>query len=141
MKLRDGLIPEIKAEVDGHKGWFKVDTGYNGHLALFAEFVAQHKSFANEKDHPSTIAAGGDTIRGAVGRTRVIQLGLLKIKTVSRVPRAKGGEIIVSNVPAALFTDKGGSNSAYAGAIGTRGLRKFKVTFDYSKRLMILQQQ
>jgi predicted aspartyl protease len=45
MKLRDRLIPEIKAEVDGHAGWFKVDTGYNGYLALFAEFVAQHKSF------------------------------------------------------------------------------------------------
>jgi hypothetical protein len=139
LKLRNRLIPEIKAEVDGHAGWFKVDTGYNGYLALFAEFVAQHKSFADTKSYPSRNVSGGQTINGDVGMTAVIHIGLWKIKTVSRVPRGRGGEIMVSKMPAALFADRGGSNSAYAGAIGTLVLRKFKVTFNYSKRMMILE--
>jgi hypothetical protein len=140
MKLRDRLIPEIKAEVDGHAGWFKVDTGYNGYLALFAEFVAQHKSFADTKIYPSRNAAGGTAINTEVGKTQVIDVGLLKIKTVSRALRGIGGEIRMSKLPGALFTEKGGSNSAYAGAIGTRVLSKFKVTFNYSERVMIFEQ-
>jgi hypothetical protein len=139
LKLRDKLIPEIKAEVDGHAGWFKVDTGYNDYLALFAGFVAQHKSFANAESYPSTSATGGKTINGDIGKTQVIEVGLLKIKTVSRVTRGIGGEIRVSNLPGALFAEKGGSNSAYDGAIGTLVLRKFKVTFNYSQRVMILE--
>jgi predicted aspartyl protease len=139
LKLREGLIPEIKANVDGHTGWFKVDTGYNGYLALFAEFVAQHRSFADQNMYRQTKATGGLTIGGEVGKTPVIRINLLRFKTVSRVPRGRDGEILVSNVPAALFADKGGSNSAFAGAMGTLGLHKFRVTFDYSKRIMILE--
>ena len=45
---------------------------------------------------------------------------------------------MVSNVPVALFTDKGGSNSAYAGAIGTLVLDNFKATINYSQKVMIL---
>jgi Aspartyl protease len=138
LKMRDGLIPEIKAEVDGHTGWFKVDTAYNGYLALFAEFVAKHRKFANKSSYPSTKAAGGETVTGAVGDTSLIQIGLLRIKTVSRVPRGRDGEILVSKLPAALFPAKGGSNSAYAGAIGTMVLHQFKVTFNYSQRVMVL---
>lgn len=139
MKLRGKLIPEIKAEVDGHKGWFKVDTAYNGYLALFAEFVAQHKSFADTNIYPSTNGAGGVTINGDLEKTKAIEVSLLKIKTVSRVPRGIGGEIRVSKLPGALFAEIGGSNSAYAGAIGTLVLRKFKVTFDYSRQAMIIE--
>jgi hypothetical protein len=139
LKLRDGLIPEVKAKIDGHTGWFKVDTGYNGYLALFAEFVAQHRSFADQNMYRQTKATGGLTIGGEVGKTPVIRINLLRFKTVSRVPRGRDGEILVSNVPAALFADKGGSNSAFAGAMGTLGLHKFRVTFDYSKRIMILE--
>lgn len=139
MKLLEGLIPRIKAEVDGHAGWFKVDTAYNGYLALFAEFVTQHKSFADTDSYPSRTAAGGTTVNGEVGRTQVIEVGLFRIKTVSRVPRGVGGEIRISKLPGALFAERGGSNSAYAGAVGTRVLRKFKVTFNYSERVMILE--
>jgi hypothetical protein len=139
LKLRDRLIPQIKAEVDGHAGWFKIDSGYNDYLALFAEFVAQHKSYANNDRYPSRNATGGRTISGAIANTSVIEISLLKIKTVSRVPRGRGGEIMMSKVPAALFADKGGSNSAYAGAIGTLVLRRFKVTLNYAQGMMILE--
>jgi hypothetical protein len=139
MKLRDKLIPEIKAEVDGHAGWFKLDTAYNGYLALFAGFVTQHKSFADQSLYPSRSAAGGTTINGEAGKTQVIEVGLLRIKTVSRVLRGIGGEIRVSKLPGALFAERGGSNAAYAGAIGTQVLRKFKVTLNYSQRVMIFE--
>ena len=139
MKLRDRLIPEIRAEVDGHAGWFKLDTGYNGYLALFAEFVGQHKSFTDTRIYPSRSAAGGMTVNGDAGNTEVIEVGLLRIKTISRVPRGVGGEIRMSKLPGALFAEKGGSNSVYAGAIGTLVLRKFKVTFNYSQLVMILE--
>src|SRR5437763_1432083 len=36
IKLRNGWMPRVHAEVDGHSGSFKIDTGYNGSLALFA---------------------------------------------------------------------------------------------------------
>lgn len=138
MKLHEKLIPRIKAEIDGHAGWFKVDTGYNGYVALFGEFVAQHKSFADIHSYPSRTAAAGTTVNGEAGNTQVIEVGLFRIKTVSHVPRGVGGEIRISKLPGALFAERGGSNSAYAGAIGTRVLRKFKVTFNYSERVMIL---
>ena len=35
LKFHKGLIPQVKAEVDDSTGWFKLDTGYNGSLALF----------------------------------------------------------------------------------------------------------
>lgn len=46
----------------------------------------------------------------------------------------------MSQLPGALFAEKGGSNSAYDGAIGTLVLRKFKVTLNYSQRVLILEQ-
>ena len=133
IRLRDGLIPEAKAEVDSYSGWFKIDTGYNGSLALFAEFIAQHKSLAKNDSGPQNYDPGGQTMAGEVGKTRIVQIKVLKLETT------KGRGLIQRNVAAALFEEKGGSNSAYAGAIGTLVLDAFRVTFDYRHRLMILE--
>ena len=133
MKLRDGFIPELRADVDGHSGWFKIDTGYNASLALFAEFVARHPSLANDDSGPPTYEPGGQTIAGEVGKTRIVRIKELKFEAKS------GRGVSQQNVPAALFTEKGGSNSAYAGAIGTLVLQRYIVTLDYRKRLIRLE--
>ena len=138
IKLLHGLIPEAEAQVEGHAGRFKIDTGYNGSLALFAEFVARHKAFLNDDSYPSSTAAGGQTLAGEVGSTRVVRIKLLKLFPLKSSSRAQSIPLILPDVPAALFTEKGGSNSAYAGAIGTVVLQNFRVTFNYPQRLMIL---
>ena len=65
--------------------------------------------------------------------TRVVPIKLLKLETEG------SKEVVQQNVPAALFTEKGGSNSAYAGAIGILVLQRYRVTFNYRQRLMILE--
>lgn len=133
IKLRGGLIPEAKGEIDGFSGWLKIDTGYNGSLALFAEFIERHPSLFNKDSLAPTYPAGGQTVSGEVGETRVVQIKALKLKT------AKGLKVMREKLPAALLTEKGGSNSVYAGAIGTLALQPFRVIFDYGKKLMILE--
>ena len=132
IKLRNGWMPRVHAEVDGHSGWFKIDTGYNSSLALFAEFVAKHKSLSNPNSSP-VYAPGGQTLAGEVATTRVVPIKLLKLETEG------SKDVVQQNVPAALFTEKGGSNSAYAGAIGILFLQRYRVTFNYRQRLMILE--
>jgi len=163
MSLRDGLIPEVKAEADGHEGWFKVDTGYNGSLALFADFVARHKSLLSHYSSSKIHAPAGQTIAGELGSARVVQIRILRLKAltsggskaqssdtkreVAKPSREKGPSsaptvaTTLRDVPAALFTEKGGSNSAYSGAIGIVVLQNFRVTFNYPQRLMILDQR
>lgn len=135
IKQRDRSIPQVHAKVDGHAGWFKIDTGYNGSLALFAEFVAAHKSLSNANSLQVS-EPGGQTMAGEVPNTRII---LIKLFTMETVGSSYAREVVQRELAAALFTEKGGSNSAYAGAIGTLVLRHYRVTFNYRQRLMILE--
>ncbi len=148
LKLHDGLIPQVRAEVDGHSGWFKIDTGYNGSLVLFAEFVARHKTLSINNSQSTVYAPGGQTVVGDVGNLPVTEIRVLSLKTSgsSREDASGGAEdagaITLRNLHAVLFTEKGGSNSVYAGAIGTAAWHSFtRVTFNYSQGLMILQQK
>jgi predicted aspartyl protease len=134
LKLR-GVIPRVHAKVDGFSGWFKIDTGYNGSLALFAEFVAAHKSLSKTKS-PQVYEPGGQTIAGPVANTRIVQIKLFAIETVGS---SSAREVVQRDMAAALFTEKGGSNSAYAGAIGTLVLQRYRVTFNYRERIVILE--
>lgn len=126
LRFYEKLIPQIEAEVDGNYGWFKLDTGYNGSLALFREFIDEHRLLA--KYVPQKAGPGGRTLAGEVGDSPVAQIQMLKL-----------GDIVLQNLPASLFLEKGGSNSAFAGAIGTGILKQMLVTLDYGKRRMILE--
>ena len=126
LKFHAGLIPQVKAEVDDTSGWFKLDTGYNGSLAFFEKFIEQHKLLV--KYAPRKIDSGGQTLTGQVSDSPVAVIRKFKLR-----------DVVLNNVEAAFFLDKEGSNSAYAGAIGTALLNRFNVTLDYKAQRMILE--
>ena len=126
LKLYGGLIPQVEGEVDGAAGRFKLDTGYNGELALFADFTERHGLLA--KYAPQKSGPGGLTLAGEVGDS-----------PVARIRRLGLGALAVDDVLTSFFMEKGGSNSAFSGAIGTALLKRFKVIIDYERRRVILE--
>jgi predicted aspartyl protease len=126
LKFYRRSTPMVRAALDGDSGWFKIDTGYNGALALFAKFVVAHKLTAKYAPHAS--AAGGTTIAGEVGDV-----------SIARVPLLKIGAIELRDTEAALYRDAGTSNDAFAGAIGTKIFERFNVIFDYGGGRLILE--
>lgn len=118
--------PQVRGTVDGNEGWFKIDTGYNGSLALFPKFVAAHKLLAKYAPHRSE--AGGETVTGEVGEV-----------SIARVPLLKLGAVELRDVEAALYRDAGTSNDAFAGALGTKILERFNVILDYRGGRLILE--
>ncbi|HEX8722374.1 MAG TPA: retroviral-like aspartic protease family protein [Pyrinomonadaceae bacterium] len=126
VRFEGGSIPRVRAEVDGVAGWFKFDTGYNGELALFADFAERHglpAKYAPRKGGP-----GGQTLAGEVGDSPVARVRTLGL-----------GALAAEDVTAAFFPGKGGSNSAFAGAIGTALLKRFDFTIDFKRRRVIIE--
>jgi hypothetical protein len=128
LKLYKGSIPEMRAEVDGLKGQFKLDTGYNGSLALFGQFIEEHKLL--KKYATGARRDGGQTLAGASG-----------VALYTRVRTLELGELEMRDVATALFTERGTSNDAFAGAIGTGIFKQFNVVFDYDKQRVIFERR
>lgn len=126
IKFYEGLIPQVKGEVDDLAGWFKIDTGYNGSLALFGKFIDENRLLA--KYPPKTSAPSGFTLTGEVGDAPTTQ-----------VRRFKLGNLTLQDVLTSFFLEKEGSNSVFAGALGTVLLRQFKVIIDYKRQRIILE--
>jgi predicted aspartyl protease len=128
LKFYKGLIPQVKAEVDDKAGWFKLDTGYNGSLALFGDFIERHNLLAKYVTGKSS--PGGQTLTGEVGDSPVAQIRSFKL-----------GDFAFADATASLFLEKGGSNSAFSGAIGTVLLKRFNVIIDYKRQRLILERR
>lgn len=126
IKFHKGLIPEVKAEVDGTAGWFKLDTGYNGPLALFGEFIDEHNLL--RKYAPERSSSGARTLTGEVGNVPVTQIREFKL-----------GDLRLGGVLASFFLEREGSNSIFPGAIGTGILKQFNVIINYEKQRVILE--
>jgi predicted aspartyl protease len=128
LKFHEGLIPQVKGEVDDNDGWFKLDTGYNGSLALFRNFIEQHKLLA--KYSPQKTSSGGQTVTGEVADSAVAQIRRLKL-----------GDLTINNVLTSFSLDKEGSNSAFSGAIGILILKQFNIIIDYNRQRVILERE
>jgi predicted aspartyl protease len=128
VKFYQGLIPQVKAEVDDNAGWFKLDTGYNGSLALFGDFIERHNLLAKYVTGKSS--PGGQTLTGEVGDSPVAQIHSFKL-----------GDLALADATASLFLEKGGTNSAFSGAIGTVLLKPFNVIIDYKRQRVILERK
>ena len=126
IKFHAGLIPQVKAEVDGKAGWFKLDTGYNGSLALFGKFIYEHNLLAEYA--PRQSGTGARTLTEEFGDVPVAQIREFKL-----------GDASLGEMPTSFFLDREGSNSIYAGAIGTGILKRFKVIINYQKQRLILE--
>lgn len=126
IKFHQGLIPQVRAQVDGVGGWFKLDTGYNGSLALFGKFIAEHNLM--RKYAPRKSDSGARTLTGELGGVPVTQIRGFTL-----------GDLTLDGIHTAFFLEREGSNSAFAGAIGTGVLKQFNVTIDYERRRLILE--
>ena len=128
LKFHEGLIPQVKAKVGDNVGWFKLDTGYNGSLVLFGDFIERHNLLV--KYAPQKSSPGGQTLTGEVGDAPLAQIHKFKL-----------GDVVLDNVDTSFFLEKGGYNSAFSGAIGTALLNRFNVIIDYKGRRMILERR
>lgn len=104
-----------------------VDTGFRTGLTLNTPFVTEHRllsSVPKKLDFLKAVGVGGE-YRLAVARIVSVRLGRHTIASpVVGLSRAESGVL---------------SGDDYAGIIGAEILRRFKVTFDYSRRQMILE--
>jgi len=127
IKLHQGLLPQVQANVDGSGGWFKIDSGYNGTLALFAKFIDEHKLLS--KYEPRADGSGARTLTAEFQNLPIAKIREFKLGKVRQV-----------DVLTSFFLERGGSNSMFAGAIGTGILKRFNVVLNYQERYMILEE-
>ena len=120
-------MPLVQASIDGHSGWFDLDTGNNTDLIVFRQWAVTHEMTSLLSKAP---LMQGSSVGGAIhmqkGRAQGFQIGNLKL----------------SDIDFLLSSDEKGSLSAKweAGNIGNEILRHFKaVTLDYSSERMYLQ--
>jgi hypothetical protein len=128
LKFHEGLIPQVKAEADGYPGWFKLDTGYNGSLALFRRFIDEHDLLT--KYGPKQSVAGARTLTGEVSNIPATSIREFKL-----------GDLKLGGILTSFFLEKEGSNSIFAGAVGIGVLKQFDVIIDYHKKRVIFERK
>lgn len=115
----DSNLPTIKAALDGlPPGQFLIDTGdADAAVRLYGPYVAK---YGLDKKYPRGVVAVGGGI-GGVSRARRTRIASFTL----------AGQTL-KNVPADFSLDtKGGASQVNAGALGSRLLSRFVVTFDY----------
>lgn len=119
-------IPTLPAAVDGIKGNFIIDTGDRSSLTLFGPFVDRHGLRAK---HGRTVqAVTGWGVGGP------IPADVMRAQTFSVAGHNLTG--IVTRMP--LLKTGGFASSDAAGSIGTGVLKRFRTTFDYSRKHLYL---
>jgi hypothetical protein len=118
-------IPTLPAAVGGLIGNFIVDTGDRSSLTLFGPFVDRHSLRAKYPKKVQAITGWGvgGPIPADVTRSTFAFAGHTLECTVTRMPLLKTGGFA--------------SNDA-AGSIGTGVLKRFRATFDYSRKHLYL---
>jgi hypothetical protein len=109
-------------------GLFMIDTGSAGALVLTSPFVEQHELLPPpSQTTPFSICGIGGDSQTQIGTLAETRLGKLKIENpVTMFSQATNGVL---------------SSPDFSGHIGNAILRRFKVVFDYSRRVMILDQK
>ena len=128
LKLYKQSIPQLRCDVDGQKGWLKLDTGYNGTLALFGRFIEEHRLL--KKYAPVMREEGGQTLAGKVGESPVARVSVLRL-----------GQVELRDITTTFFLEKGNSNDAFSGAIGTGILKRFNVILNYHDQKIIFERR
>lgn len=119
-------MPLVPATLDGHSGWFGVDTGNNERLIVFQRW-AESNGIASRLTTGASL--GGTSVGGHID----LRLG--------RADAFALGPGVLTNVDILLAGEDAGSLSARfeAGNFGNAILSRFRVTFDYRHELMILE--
>jgi hypothetical protein len=109
-------------------GLFMIDSGSAGALVLNSPFVEQNKLLPplNQTTPFSVCGIGGDS-KTQIGNLAEIRLGTIKLESpVTMFSQAANGVL---------------ANPDVSGSIGNAILRRFRVVFDYSRKVMILDQR
>ena len=109
-------------------GLFMIDSGSAGALVLTSPFVQQDKLLPPpNQTTPFSICGIGGNSQTQIGNLGEIRLGTIKLESpVTMFSQATNGVL---------------SSPDFSGHIGNAILRRFKVVFDYSRRVMILDQK
>jgi membrane-associated protease RseP (regulator of RpoE activity) len=126
LTMRDGILPNVQASVDGVAGSFDVDAGSAQPLMLTEHYardngILQHMPVALEV--PVGRGVGGP-ITGKAGRAESLRIGEFELSNVvTYVVSATGGAFSESNL---------------SGNIGSDVLRRFTVTVDVPHKTLYL---
>jgi hypothetical protein len=120
-------LPAVKGFIDDMPARFDIDTGSRVEIDITSPFVTSRNLRGRYKPGISTITGWGV---GGASRSYVV-----------RIPSLTLGTVKAGNVVAGLSEAKGGSISDrnYEGNIGSAFLKRFVVTFDYSRKTMYLK--
>ncbi|MFH1177648.1 MAG: PDZ domain-containing protein, partial [Acidobacteriota bacterium] len=120
-------IPQVEGEIDGIPGKFDIDTGSRSSLSLLRPFAEKHglKDRYAAKIEAVTGWGVGGAARGLLTRAKVLKLGSVAID---------GPVIELSLQTKGAFTDP-----YVAGNVGAGVLKRFNLTFDYSRQQLIFE--
>lgn len=122
----DEQTPQVDGEIDGIPGKFTIDTGSRNSLDLTTPFVEAHglkARYAPKVEAMTGFGVGGG-VRSAVTRAKLLKLGSVEVP---------------APVTAFTLNRKGSLTDRYvAGNVGGGVLRRFTVTFDYSRQTIWL---
>lgn len=120
-------VPMVDGTLDGLPGQFEIDTGSRGPLILWPQFVAEHKLAGRYAATPQITTGWGTS--GAIP-AQVARGGTLRL-----------GQVEIARPIFDLATDPSNATTIEGddGNIGGEILRRFTVTFDYSRQRMYLQ--
>jgi hypothetical protein len=120
-------IPMVDASLDGVSGRFGVDTGARSSLLVYRPFAEEHKLREKYGAHVEGVTGWGigGPIRSLLARSKHFSLG--------------GFDVAGSVVRLSTLGTGATTSSAKAGLIGPDILARFIVTFDYSRRQMLLE--
>ena len=105
-------------------GRFEIDTGCDGGICVGSDFVNANELLKHAKRNAEGTRSGvGGSAKTVAGAIAYLELGAL------RIPKPQ----------TQFFTEGSPVDPGLAGHIGWDALRKFKVTFDYSRRRLILE--
>jgi len=121
----DGHSIYVEAEVDGHRGLFRLDTGDGGTVTLFPTFAKQHDLYQGTGEG---VVSGG----GVGGKVRARKVTLSRFNLAGTDFR---------ELPANLSQNKAGAfaSRTLAGNLGGGLLRCYRITFDYPTRFLTFQ--
>jgi hypothetical protein len=124
---RPNNIPVVDAKLDGVAGRFGVDTGARSALIVYGPFGAKNKLAEKYGAHVEGVTGWGlgGPVRSLLARAKSLEMGATSVQ-----------DIVIR-----LSTQKAGAttSSAMDGLIGPDVLKQFMVTFDYSRKQMILE--
>ena len=120
-------LPAVRGYIDNLPARFDIDTGSRSEVDITSPFVSRNR--LRERYQPGISAITGWGVGGAA-RSYVV-----------RIPSITLGSVKIPSVVAGLSESKAGSFSDpnYEGNIGSGLLKRFAVTFDYSRKVMYLK--